>query len=103
LLQGTCAPTDDEVADLRAASEKLLLAASSQVLAATAALLVPVRPVAAFGCVLAWPTSYHATDVLWMLVACDGEIHGVLAFHFWFFYNLRFVVLGVGVAVSIIG
>ncbi|RCV20653.1 hypothetical protein SEVIR_4G072100v4 [Setaria viridis] len=102
-LLGSCAPTEAEAAGLRVASEKLLLAASAQVLAGTAALLVPARPVAAFGCLLGWLTSYHATDVLWMLVACHGHAHGVLAFHFWVFFIMLFVVLAVSVVVSVIG
>ncbi|CAN6191109.1 unnamed protein product [Urochloa humidicola] len=65
-LLGSCVPTtDDDAADLRAAleklmaaaAEKLLVAASGQVLGATVALLLPVRPVAFFACVLGGFTS----------------------------------------------
>ncbi|OEL19137.1 hypothetical protein BAE44_0019844 [Dichanthelium oligosanthes] len=83
---GSCSPTDAEAAALRAASEQLLLAASGQVLAATVALLVPARPVAAFGCLLGGLTAYHACDVLWTLVACHDNARRVLAFHYWLYF-----------------
>ncbi|OEL29141.1 hypothetical protein BAE44_0009841 [Dichanthelium oligosanthes] len=86
LTQGQCAPTDEEAAGLRAASVLLLLAASAQVLAAAAALLVPATPLSVFGCALGWLTAYRAMNVVWMLVACHGRVHGALAFHFWFFF-----------------
>ncbi|CAN6202506.1 unnamed protein product [Urochloa humidicola] len=101
-LLGSCAPTDDEAADLRAASEQLLVAASGQVLGATVALLVPACPVAAFGCLLGWFTSYHASDVLWLLVSCHGHVHGVLAFHYWLFFVLMWAAPLVGVVVSVV-
>ncbi|CAL5036825.1 unnamed protein product [Urochloa decumbens] len=99
---GSCAPTDDEAAYLRAASEHLLVAASGQVLGATVALLVPACPVAVFGCVLSSFTSYRAIDVLWILVSCHGHVHGVLAFHYWLFFVLMLVVPLVGMVVSIV-
>ncbi|CAN6165091.1 unnamed protein product [Urochloa humidicola] len=111
-LLGSCVPTtDDDAADLRAAfeklmaaeAEKLLVAAAGQVLGAMVALLVPVPPVAVFGCVLGGFTSYHANAVLWtMLVSCHGSVHGVLAFHYWLFAVLMWVVLLVGGGVSIV-
>ncbi|CAN6215067.1 unnamed protein product [Urochloa humidicola] len=102
-LLGSCVPTDDEAAYLRAASEKLLLAASGQVLGATVALLVPARPVAALGCVLGWLTAYHANEVLWMLVSCLSSrgVHGVLAFHYWLFFVLLLVAPLVGIVISV--
>jgi hypothetical protein len=60
------------MADLRTASQGLLLAASTQVLAATMGLLVPARLVAFFAYILGWFTAGHAADVLQMLVACHG-------------------------------
>ncbi|CAN6191118.1 unnamed protein product [Urochloa humidicola] len=101
-LLGSCVPTDDEAAYLHAASEKLLLAASGQVLGATVALLVPARPVAALGCVLGWLTAYHANEVLWMLVSClSGRVRGVLAFHYWLFFVLLLVAPLVGIVISV--
>ncbi|CAN6202522.1 unnamed protein product [Urochloa humidicola] len=101
-LLGSCgAQTGDEAADMRAASKHLLLAASAQVLAGTVALLVPARPVAAFGSELGWITGYHAADVLWMLVACRGHVHGLLAFHYWIFFVLISAAPLVGVVVSV--
>lgn len=100
-LQGACAPTDAEVAGRRTASEQLLLAASTQVLAATTGLLVPARPVAVFGCVLGFLTAYRATDVLWMLFACHDTAYGALAFHYGLFYVVLCVALAVGIVVSI--
>ncbi|RCV20652.1 hypothetical protein SETIT_4G074200v2 [Setaria italica] len=101
-ILGSCAPTDAEAAGLRAASEKLLLAASAQVLGATVALLVPARPVAVSGCFLGSLTASRAYDVLWMLVACHGHVHGALAAHCWVFFVLLWVALLVGIAVSIV-
>ncbi|XP_066396560.1 uncharacterized protein [Miscanthus floridulus] len=70
---GACVPTTlAEMAGLRTASQGLLLAASTQVLAATMGLLVPARLVAVFAYILGWFTADHSTDVLQMLVACHG-------------------------------
>jgi len=71
-LQGACAHAD-QVAALRTASQRLLLAASAQVLAATMGFLVPARPVAFFAYIVGWLTAGPATDVLWMLVACHDS------------------------------
>lgn len=102
-LQGkACAPLNDsEAADLRTTSEYLLLAASAQVLVATMGLLVPARPVAAFGCLVGCLTAYRATDLLWMLFACHGTAHGAFAFHFWIFFGVLCAALVVGAVVSI--
>ncbi|KAF8702831.1 hypothetical protein HU200_032665 [Digitaria exilis] len=99
--QGTCAPTEEEAADLRAASQQLLLAASAQVLGATAALLVPAPLFAAPGCLLGVLTANRADDVIWQLVACHGHVHGAASFHYWLFVVVMVVVLLVGLAVSL--
>jgi hypothetical protein len=77
--------------ELRAASDKLLLAASGQVVGAAVALLVPAPAVAFSGCVLGSLTGYRALDVLWMLVSCHGHVHGALAAHYWVFFVLVWV------------
>ncbi|RCV20649.1 hypothetical protein SETIT_4G073900v2 [Setaria italica] len=101
LTQGRCAPTDAEAAGLRAASELLLLAALAQVLAAAAALLLPSAPAAAFfAYAVGWLTAYRAMDVVWMLVACHGRVHGALAFHFWFLYAVLLAALLAGCFVA---
>nr|TKW20218.1 hypothetical protein SEVIR_4G071700v2 [Setaria viridis] len=100
-ILGRCAPTDAEAAGLRAASELLLLAALAQVLAAAAALLLPSAPAAAFfAYAVGWLTAYRAMDVVWMLVACHGRVHGALAFHFWFLYAVLLAALLAGCFVA---
>ncbi|KAF8703994.1 hypothetical protein HU200_031475 [Digitaria exilis] len=93
LCLGTCAPTEEEAADLRAASQQLLLAASAQVLGATAAWLVPAPLFAAPGCLLGGLTAYRADEVIWQLVACHGHVHGAASFHYWLFVVVLLVVL----------
>jgi hypothetical protein len=100
-LQGSCAPTDAEAADLRAGSEKLLLAASAQVLGATVALLAPARASAVSGCFLGLFTAYRAMDVFEMLVACHGDVHGAMAAHYWVLFIVMWVALLVGIVVSV--
>jgi hypothetical protein len=89
------------VARLRTASEYLLLAASTQMLAATMGLLVPAWPVAVFGALLGLLTSYHATDVLAMLVTCHDSAPGALAFHLWLFFVVLWAAQIVGAVVSL--
>nr|CAB3485253.1 unnamed protein product [Digitaria exilis] len=91
----------EEAADLRAASQQLLLAASAQVLGATAAWLVPAPLFAAPGCLLGGLTAYRADEVIWQLVACHGHVHGAASFHYWLFVVVLLVVLLVGLAVSL--
>ena len=100
-LQGACAHAD-QVAALRTASQRLLLAASAQVLAATMGVLVPARPVAFFAYIVGWLTAGPATDVLWMLVAChDSTAHDELSFHYRLFRFLLCAALAVGTFVSV--
>ncbi|TVU12595.1 hypothetical protein EJB05_46246, partial [Eragrostis curvula] len=82
---GPCAPTDEEAADLRAASELLLLAAAAQLLGATTARYTAAWPFSLFACALAFPVSYRAYVVLRMLVGCHGHVghSATLAVHFW--------------------
>lgn len=91
-LQGACAPTNAEVAALRTALEELLLAAAAQVLGATAAVLLPGSLlVSVFSTSLGWITGYRASQVLWMLVDCHGQVHGVLEVYYCLFVAGFFV------------
>ncbi|TVU12578.1 hypothetical protein EJB05_46229, partial [Eragrostis curvula] len=83
---GPCAPTDEEAADLRAASKLLLLAAAAQLIGATTARYAAALPFTISACALAIPTAFHGYDVLRMVVGCDRHLHddgGELAAHFW--------------------
>ncbi|KAK3128402.1 hypothetical protein QOZ80_6BG0461100 [Eleusine coracana subsp. coracana] len=80
---GPCAPTDEELADLRVKSELLLLAAAAQLLGATTARFSPQWPFTIFASVLAVPTAYRVVAVLRMVVGCHGHVSGALAEHYW--------------------
>ncbi|XP_066373524.1 uncharacterized protein [Miscanthus floridulus] len=98
---GACAHAD-QVAALRTASQRLLLAASAQVPAATMGVLVPARPVAFFAYFVGWLTAGPATDVLWMLVAChDSTAHDEFSFYYRLFRFLLCAALAVGTFVSV--
>lgn len=72
------------------------MAASAQALAATAALLEPVAPLALLAYVVGGLTANSFGDVVWNLVACNGHVHGVLAFYCWFFYVVMIGTMLVG-------
>ncbi|OQU75817.1 hypothetical protein SORBI_3010G037101 [Sorghum bicolor] len=97
------APTEEaEAAALRAASEELLLAAAAQVLGATTAVLLPACKLATiFATLLGSMTGYCASDVLWLLVACHGYVHGDLRVYYGFFVAMFLVALLVGLLASL--
>ncbi|OQU75633.1 hypothetical protein SORBI_3K044415 [Sorghum bicolor] len=95
-------PTEAEAAALRAASEELLLAAAAQVLGATTAVLLPACKLATiFATLLGSMTGYCASDVLWLLVACHGYVHGDLRVYYGFFVAMFLVALLVGLLASL--
>lgn len=77
----------------------LILGVCVQMLAAGTALSGPAWEVAIVGTVMGILTAcyFPATDVLWLLLACDGA----LAFHFWFFYVVLWPVFAIGAVVSL--
>ncbi|TVU12593.1 hypothetical protein EJB05_46244 [Eragrostis curvula] len=83
LLGPSCAPTDEEAADLRAASELLLVSAAAQVIGATVARFATAQPFTLLACALSWPTAYHVSVVLPLLVGCHGRVRGALAVQCW--------------------
>ncbi|KAF8697588.1 hypothetical protein HU200_035774 [Digitaria exilis] len=83
----------EEAADLRESSELLLVSALAQVMAAMATLLVPVLSLVFVAFLVGSYTAGRAADLVWMLLACHGRVHGAAAFNYWVFYALTLLLI----------
>jgi hypothetical protein len=66
-------------------------------------LLPACQLVTVFATFLGWLTGYRAGDVLWLLVACHGHVHGDRLVYYCFFVAMFFVAFLVGFRLSLRG
>ncbi|TVU12596.1 hypothetical protein EJB05_46247 [Eragrostis curvula] len=90
--------TDAEAAALRETSKRLLLGAATQAIAAAVALLAPTDyfyPAFTFALFMGFASADRASDVLWYLAACHGQVDDALVLDYWVLVAamLMFVVL----------
>ncbi|TVU12579.1 hypothetical protein EJB05_46230 [Eragrostis curvula] len=99
---GSCAPTAEEIADLRGASKKLLLAAATQVFGATLAAVAPAPPLAVSAAGLGLVTGVHLYSFFPALLMC--HLNGTATIiSYVAFVVVMWLTLGVSCAMAVIG